>query len=95
MNKNSFSARSVIIYLVISIIMTLLTASFVLESVYHNSDSIAMTPQGIKAVYESCIGALDFSDAAMALQNTTSVQTTTNTQAPGTTAEQAPQTSAQ
>ena len=87
MNKNGFSARSVIIYLVISILMTLLTASFVLESVYHNSDSIAMTPQGMKVVYESCIGMLDFSDVIEPVQSEMTVQTNTNTQAPQTTAQ--------
>lgn len=77
-NKNS-SVRSVVIYLVISILMTLLTASFVLESVYHNSDSISITPQGIKTVYESCIGILDFSHVVEPVQNTTTVQTNSTT----------------
>ena len=89
MNNNKFSVRSVLIYLLISVMMTLLTASFVLESVYHNSDSITMTPQGVKAVYESCIGMLDFSTVAEPVQNTAPVQTNTQPSQPS--AEQTPQ----
>lgn len=65
MNKKKqnreYSNRDIIVYLIASLLMILLTASFVIENVYSNSDSIQINTGGVRTIYESCIGEINFS----------------------------------
>lgn len=55
-NPNKLKAKDYIIYILIALGMIFLSSSFVVESVYNQASRVAVTPEGIKEVYEVCIG---------------------------------------
>ena len=54
--EKGYTLRDYVIYFVIAFIMIMLTASFVIENIYNQSDNVSVTPDGTKAIYETCIG---------------------------------------
>jgi len=59
-SNGGYAPRDYIIYLVITLVMVLLTASFVIENIYSRADSVAVSADGVKAIYGTCIGQQSF-----------------------------------
>lgn len=61
--KKKVTPKEYAIYALIALALIFLTSSFVMESVYTQAGRIRVTPQGVREIYEVCIGTRETLDS--------------------------------